>query len=90
MTDARMNEILATVGHMRARLEDGQGQAHDAMCRLSLEMSEELVAKIAALRKEIEDRDTTIAVLGATAHSLGGKLHRARAGVAALLENPRG
>jgi hypothetical protein len=50
---ALLKEINEAVDLMRDRLESGQGRRTDAMCRLSLTMSEALLSHIRTLEEEL-------------------------------------
>jgi len=63
MSTFNIADIIETVGLMRKRLESGQGELSSAMCRLSLPMSEALLARVNelrstrdALKAEMEER----------------------------------
>ena len=57
MMELTIADVRDSIRHMRARLEDGQGQLHMAMCRLSLPMSELLLAAYAASSTRLGGRE---------------------------------
>jgi hypothetical protein len=54
LSDSRLKEIRQTVDLMYTRMITGQGNANDAMCRLSEQMSRELLDCITSLKAEID------------------------------------
>jgi len=80
MMELTIADVRDSIRLMRARLEDGQGQLHMAMCRLSLPMSELLLAAHDVVTTRESAAVSLVMELAEYDHEMNTKQHNSRCG----------